>query len=390
MSITAFLFERSYYDDQFRAALEKKAFDGTYSAPSVIVTLSVALALWNAIELALLVATTFSKWKGLYFWSLILCNFGVILYALGMMLMYFELCILWFSKVVLDIGWTLMIVCQSLVLYSRLGLVMDEDKILKGVKWMIIVDSFFLVTLTWVTDFGTTYTTSLGFAKGYFYIEHIQVTGFCVQELIISGLYIWAAARLLQVISTKQTRSTMWQLVVLNLIIVGMDVSTPQICWSTHSHTFQVALIILQYKHLQLYQESIKVFVYSVKLKLELNILNRLVDLVHGTAASRRTRSMSLAAIDAADVTSDRSQPNLSRVQSNPLHLDNWPGNDEKHDSDKTSGNGYDLEPKLSPMTSNNGGDEITKVTRTQTMMSARTSGRESDIMYADFLRDMK
>jgi hypothetical protein len=388
-SASAFLVSRSYFDDQFRAALEKKAFDGEYTASSVIVTLSIALALWNAIELALLVATTFNRWKGLYFWSLILCNFGVILYAIGMMLMYFELCILWFSKVVLDVGWTLLIVCQSLVLYSRLNLVMDEEKILKGVKWMIIIDSVLLCTLTWVTDFGTTYTTSPGFAKGYFYIEHIQVTGFCVQELIISGLYIWAAARLLKVISTKQTRNMMWQLVAINFIIVGMDVSAFASGLAQITDIFQIALIVLQYKHLQLYQESIKVFVYSVKLKLELNILNRLVDLVHGSAASRQSKSMNLATIGAADVTSDKSHRELSRIQSNSLHLDNWLGTDEKHDSDKTSGGEYDLEPKLSPIIYNNGNDEITHVTA-QSRYSKRTSGRESDVMYADFLRDMK
>jgi len=53
--------------------------------------------------------------------------------------------------------------------------------------------------------------------------------------------------------------------------------------------------VILQYKHLKLYQEAIKAFVYSVKLKLELNILSKLVDLVNTPSADK---SMNLEIID--------------------------------------------------------------------------------------------
>src|SRR5689334_21201949 len=100
----------------YDAAVEKHTFNGQYTATSVIVTLSIALALYNSLEMVLLVSTTFKRWKGLYFWSLIICNYGVVFFALGTMLQYFSLSILWVSKLLLDSGWICMITCQSLVL----------------------------------------------------------------------------------------------------------------------------------------------------------------------------------------------------------------------------------------------------------------------------------
>lgn len=220
------LFARSFKDDAFRTLLEKKVFDHTYSANSVIVTLSIALSLYNSLELLLAISTTFKKCTSLYFWSMLLCTFGVMLYAIGLMLMYFELCILWLSKVIIDAGWIGMIVFQSLVLYSRLGLVLDSDKILRAVRWMIIFNCITLVTLTIIFDFGFTYSQNPAYGAGYFYVEHIQVTLFCFQELVISSLYVWKAVDLLQLTLKARTRRTMVQLFIMNVVIIGMDVSS--------------------------------------------------------------------------------------------------------------------------------------------------------------------
>src|SRR6186713_2176680 len=125
--------------------LTKERFDGEYSAASVIVTLVLGIALYNTLELVLLILTTFKRWKGLYFWSLSLCNAGVAAFAFGMMIDYFRLSVLWLSKTLVSSGWMAMIVCQSLVLYSRLGLILDDKRIIRGVKWMIIVNSSLLL-----------------------------------------------------------------------------------------------------------------------------------------------------------------------------------------------------------------------------------------------------
>jgi hypothetical protein len=220
--LVAALAKRSSHD--YAAAIEKQSFNGQYAADSVIVTLSLALALYNSLEMILLIFTTFKRWRGLYFWSLGICNLGVISYSIGMMMGYFHLGVLWLGKAVLDIGWILMIACQSLVLYSRLGLILDNPKILRAVKWMIITTSVLILPTTDVLDFGTTYSGLSTFAEAYFYIEHIQMTAITLQELIISGLYIWKTINLLKIISKANTRSMIWQLFTINVIIITMDV----------------------------------------------------------------------------------------------------------------------------------------------------------------------
>ena len=224
MPVIAALTKRDSHPDEYAVAVEKNSFHGEYTADSVVVTLSIALSLYNSLELFLLIAATFKRWKGLYFWSLSICNLGVIMYAVGLMMGYFTLGVMWLGKAILDIGWMLMIAFQSLVLYSRLGLLLDNPKILNGVKWMIITTSIVLLPTVNILDFGNTYANSETWPRAYFYIEHIQMTFITLQELIISGLYVWKTLALLKVISRKGTRSTVWQLFVINVIIIVMDV----------------------------------------------------------------------------------------------------------------------------------------------------------------------
>lgn len=211
--------------DEYKVAVDKSSFDGQYTAASVIVTLSIGLALYNSLEMILLISATFKRWRGLYFWSLCICNYGVISYTLGMMLMYFGLGNQLASHIVLDTGWICMVVCQSLVLYSRLGLILDNVKIERAVMWMIVGVSVLLIPTVLTFDFGNTYSNLATFPEGYFYIEHVQMTVFTLQEVIISSLYVWKTINMLKIISKANTRSMVWQLLVINVVIIGMDVS---------------------------------------------------------------------------------------------------------------------------------------------------------------------
>jgi len=99
-------------------------FAGIYDSDTLVVIICSALALYNALELILLIFTTFHHYRGLYFWSLVLASGGIIPYVLGFLIEYFT--------------------GQSVVLYSRLWLVFGAShyKLLQAVKWMITVDAF--------------------------------------------------------------------------------------------------------------------------------------------------------------------------------------------------------------------------------------------------------
>lgn len=211
--------------DQYRTDVQKTNFEGVYDASSVMVTVSGGVAIYSSLEMVLLIFTTFKRWKGLYFWSMTLCNIGVMMYGIGFMMVYFQLSALWFAKLLNDVGWIFMVVCQSLILYSRLALIIFNDKILTAVKWMIIVNSVVLVPFPVIFDYGNTFTDLPIFPKGYFYIEHVQITMFSFQECLISTIYVVRTIALLKVIQKAKARDVIWQLLLINLIIIPMDVS---------------------------------------------------------------------------------------------------------------------------------------------------------------------
>lgn len=373
--------------DHYETAVEKSSFDGQYTAASVIVTLSIALALYNSLEMLLLVFSTFRSYKGLYFWSLSICNFGVFTYAIGIMMTYFDLGVLWLGKTILDIGWVSLVTSQSLVLYSRLNLILDNIMILRAVKWTIITVSCTIVPIVIIFDFGTTYTGRASFFEGYYYIEQIQLIVISVQELAISGLYVWKAISFLKVISKTHTRRIIWQLFAINVIIIAMDVSGADPEFNDVLTFYQVAIVALQFLHYQLYQEGLKGFFYSVKLKLELNILSKLVDLVNGDTTRRAT---SLGVIE-ADTVQGQAPSELERDISPAMDQWRHPSyNKGTLEHIKEDGHIDQPSSESSPSQALDDDDDIMRITSQQTFTSSRTRGRESDVWYAEMLRDMK
>ena len=113
---------------------------GTYDAGQLIVILCSTLSLYNAVELLTLVFTTFRRYSGLYFYSLLVASLGLLPYNIGFLLEFFILSPDYVGVIIDVPGWIMMVTGQSVVLYSRLHLVLQNRKILRAVLLMIIVD----------------------------------------------------------------------------------------------------------------------------------------------------------------------------------------------------------------------------------------------------------
>ncbi|KAL4957194.1 hypothetical protein BDW69DRAFT_156863 [Aspergillus filifer] len=253
-------------------------------ALKALIVIFIALSCYNILELAILVLSTFRRWKGLYFWSLLISGvFGVVPYSVGFLLKFFSDANSLLSVSILTFGWWIMVTGQALVLYSRLHLVLHDDRILQRILCMIIANVFLLHVPTTVLTYGS---NVLGISdddaeerspwvEGYNIMEKIQMTGFTIQEVIISGLYVWETVKMLQLSSNRDNRKIMQELVGINVLIVLMD----------------LMLLGLEYASIYAIQITLKGVVYSVKLKLEFAVLGKLVDVVHG---DRRTGLASL------------------------------------------------------------------------------------------------
>ncbi|KAJ5225200.1 hypothetical protein N7468_006425 [Penicillium chermesinum] len=230
---------------------------GSYTGDSnglrITIATFIGVAWYNVIELIVVIFLTFKRYRGPYFWSMLIASFFALTTAT------------WLPIVLLTIGWWTMVTGQSFVLYSRLHLVLENLRILRLVKGMIIANIFFLHIPTTVLTFDANFSHTDASVRGYDIMEKIQLTGFCVQEVIISCLYMWETWRLLQLNPDRGTRKTIIQLLAVNVSCVLMD----------------IALMVIEFMNFYIYQTTLKATLYSIKLKLEIAVLGKLVNVAH-------------------------------------------------------------------------------------------------------------
>ncbi|KAJ5130001.1 uncharacterized protein N7515_006040 [Penicillium bovifimosum] len=249
-------------------------YHGSNVAVRTLMIVFTSIALYNAVELFILLFLTFTTYRGLYFWSLLLSVvLGVVPHAIGYLLELFSLAPVWVSLTISTIGFYVMVPGQSVVLYSRLHLVVNSNKVLRFVRWLIFVDAVILLIPTTVLTFYTAYAPSPPVIRGYNVMERLQLAWFCAQEFAISGIYITETVRLLSLMPERGSRRTriMYELLAINLVIVLLD----------------ICLLVTEYIGFYALQTTLKSMVYSIKLKLEFAVLGKLVTLVQ----NHRSRS---------------------------------------------------------------------------------------------------
>jgi hypothetical protein len=274
-------------------------FSGHFDADAVVVTICSALTQYNAIELLLLIFTTFRKYSGLYFYSLLVASVGLIPYTWGYLIEFFQLCDQIAGLVVSSVGWPAMVTGQSLVLFSRLRILLlpDHSRLHQALKWMIIIDGTVFHVTTTVVLFGAfLYSKGDGFILAYRYVEKIQMTGFTIQELILSAVYVWRTTDILRGTAIvengrqRQGKRVMIELLAINVLIIAMD----------------IALLVVEYQNRHPIEQALKGVIYSVKLKLEFAVLNKLVAISGGRRQD--TGGQNLEFVTSWDTTGEHSR----------------------------------------------------------------------------------
>jgi len=226
-----------------------------------------ALSIYNSFEILLMILNTFKRREGLYFWSMLVATLGIPLHAVSVLLRYFRLAPNLPMCVLTVCGWWAMVTGQSVVLYSRLHLVVDEKRRIRWVLIMIITNVCILHLPVTVLFLGSNAGEETPFLRPFEIYEKIQLAGFFLQELIISSLYIFEAARALRpvlAIKSCSEQEVVRNLILANVLVVALDVT----------------LLVTQYTNNFDIQTTYKPVVYSVKLKIEFIVLNQLVSIL--------------------------------------------------------------------------------------------------------------
>ncbi|KAF2428890.1 hypothetical protein EJ08DRAFT_650867 [Tothia fuscella] len=254
---------------------------GGYQGDNKIILASMtaftAVALYNAVEIIVLIFVVFKKYTGLYFWSLFITTASVIPYQLGAWMKQNRLVdeAEMLTVSLSSLGWFIMVPGQSLVLYSRLHLVTQNERLLKFIFWGIIINAVVLCIPTIVLTYGSNTAAKHIYLPPYAVLEKVQMTIFSIQEFFISGVYLWEVRNILSVVFEGGTRNLMWQLFILNIFIIFLD----------------VALLAVEFCNFYQIQTTLKGMVYSIKLKIEFGVLSKLVKVVTSKSDKNRVAS---------------------------------------------------------------------------------------------------
>ncbi|KAJ6126341.1 hypothetical protein N7523_001953 [Penicillium sp. IBT 18751x] len=198
-----------------------------------------SIGVYNALETVFITFDVVKNYRSLYFWSMQVASWGI-LYA--------------------------MVTGQSVVLYSRFHLVVWDISKVRWVLWRIIVNVCILHVPMAALFLGLNHGNAR-FARPAMVYNWIQLAGFCIQDLVICGIYIYEAIRALKCIVRirgRKGRRVIIHLLWVNVLVVILN----------------ILLLLTEYK-LHYIQVSFKTVVYSLKLNLEFSVLNRLRSLVH-------------------------------------------------------------------------------------------------------------
>lgn len=292
----------------------------TVNGPTLlIVTSFISLAFYNVLELSVFIYTTFKRRKGLYFWSMVIATWGIALNGSGYIIKFVEPVespsLRTFSTVLVLLGWCTMTTGQSVVLFSRLHLLVSDRFKIRLVLTMIMIDAAICHPPTFALFALVQSANPEPYAAAYSIYEKFQLLVFFIQELIISIIYIMESAKFLRVRATisrtpsidrkaiyVDSRTVMRWLIAVNVLVVFLDISilafefsgfydlqtswvstyivvSPKRCSCIGREVNKVLLDEFPRVSLTIISEQ-KCLVYSIKLKLEFSILNKLIGVV--------------------------------------------------------------------------------------------------------------
>ncbi|TDZ53941.1 hypothetical protein CTRI78_v006649 [Colletotrichum trifolii] len=234
---------------------------------AMAITALATAGIYNAIEIYVLILTTFRQRRGRYFWSMVVANTGILVHAIASMLRYlrrsgtiipgaFALC-----------AWMAMVTGQSVVLWSRLHLVVYNRTWTRLVLGIVVTNGLAIhvpMAVFWVLCWATPREAQAAWIERYGVYEKVSIVVFTLQETLLTGIFArqgFLNLRPLFAFKTRSAKRMLWYLLGLFVLVFLLD----------------MALVTLEYTSNFIFQTTSKPLVYSIKLKVEFTVLNRLL-----------------------------------------------------------------------------------------------------------------
>ncbi|KDN60713.1 putative integral membrane protein [Colletotrichum sublineola] len=231
---------------------------------AIAITCLATAGLYNVLEIYVLIFTTFRRRSGRYFWSMLMANTGILFHACGSLGRFLQPTRSPIPGAFAHVGWYCMVTGQSVVLWSRLHLVVYSRITIRLVLAMI-VSTVLLVHIPQTVLFAGVWASNDPVWTDRFRLfEKVSLLVFTLQETTITGIFVRAGFQNLKSLfefKAREARSLLGSLVAMFALVFLLDVS----------------LVILEYMGMFVFQISSKPIVYSVKLKVEFAVLQKLL-----------------------------------------------------------------------------------------------------------------
>jgi hypothetical protein len=224
--------------------------------------------------------------------------------------------------------------------------------------------------MTAIVVFGSHYgSQTKRFGEAYDVIERVQMIGFCLQEFLLSSLYIWKALDIIKTTERKRSQHVLWQLFSINVIIIVLD----------------IGLLTLEFMNFHVLQQTVKGFTYSVKLKLELAVLNKLIELSHSRVSPSAFTfgdKNDFVDLNKVDWDTTRYTKTISSIHPNPKWMSDLEksGIQQVENAYSPTESSWGNKPSQCTVTA----DEVEEI---QPVSTTRTKGSATDLLYADAVR---
>ncbi|KAF9878733.1 integral membrane protein [Colletotrichum karsti] len=223
--------------------------------------------IYNALEIYVLILSTFRQRRGRYFWSMVVANTGIFIHAIVSLTRYLRRSGTVVPGAFALVAWVMMVTGQSVVLWSRLHLVVYNRGLVRLVLGLIVANGCAIhvpMAVFWVLCWATPPDAQAGWIERYGVYEKVSIVLFTLQETFLTGIFArqgFFNLRPLFAFKTRSARLISWYLLSLFILVFVLD----------------VGLVVLEYTNNFVFQTSSKPLVYSIKLKVEFTVLNRLL-----------------------------------------------------------------------------------------------------------------
>ncbi|KAL8804450.1 MAG: hypothetical protein Q9182_002555 [Xanthomendoza sp. 2 TL-2023] len=227
----------------------------------------IGMTLLLVIEVNFEIFRLFKRRKGLYYWAMTTGSWACGFDAIGIIIKYLSPGTkrVWpIYTLLLSVGWAAYTVAQLTVLYSRLHLVCEGQRLQRGILFMILTFSPIIIITDWVViwpAYVPNQRITSEWSPRAAIVERCAQLAFSIMEVIISGIYLYCLARLLQAKPSVRQRRVMLDLLNVLLLVVSLDI---------------INIILVFVNRIGL-SHPIQTFSYTLKFRLEFLVLNQLM-----------------------------------------------------------------------------------------------------------------